>query len=202
MNETVKNESVIRQKMLKTFGDPVLLYTVLVMMTIMYHYHSKHTLIYGIISLIVGALLIRLYDFTTKHKLLGGALYIFIATLFLMSSRICMENGRHDYPLSFGVWFITPQVALAYSKWYTMAIYLLFMIFMSTVIYYFTRIRYRIFMSFMVTFIPFAIYGKEFEKMPVVFIILLCVGYFMLMVRFRQLNQANETVIVDRRETW
>ena len=68
------------------------------------------------------------------------------------------------------------------------AFYLLFVLFMGSVIYYFTRVRYRIFMNFLIFIIPFSIYGKEYEKMPTLFIILLAVGYILLMVYYRQLH--------------
>ncbi|MBP5578938.1 MAG: transglutaminase domain-containing protein, partial [Ruminococcus sp.] len=44
--------------------------------------------------------------------------------------------------------------------------------------------------------------GKEYEKMPTVFIILLAVGYILLMVYYRQLTDTENTVFVDRRSSW
>lgn len=202
MNETDINRHGIRQKLLNTFGDPVLLYTALIMMTIMYHYRSSLTIVYGIAALITGALLIKLYDYVRKHQLIGSAAYIAVVILFIMGARYSIDIGTDKYPIRFAVWFITPQAALDYNRWYTLAIFLMFMIFMSTVVYYFTRVRYRVFMSFLVFIIPFSIYGKEYEKMPVVFIILLSVGYIMLMVKFRELSDTEEVEVIDKHETW
>ncbi|HRR76818.1 MAG TPA: transglutaminase domain-containing protein [Ruminococcus sp.] len=202
MYETENNVSFFKKYVLKYLLDPVLIYTVVIMMAIMYHYRDKLIVFYGVISVVAGFLLFRLFDYMNKHKLVGGIAYCFIGVLFYMAANICMEKGQNDYYLPFSVWFITPQVAVEYNKWYTMAVYLLFMIFMSSVIYYFTRIRYRIFMSFLVFIIPFAIYGKENETMPILFIIILSMMYILLMVYFRQLKDDENTVLVVRNETW
>ena len=200
-------ETEIKAKGLKGFVskylcDPVLIYTVVIMMSIMYHYRDKLAYFYGAISLVTGFLLFRLFDYMNKRKLLGGIAYCFVGVMFYIAASICIEKGSVDYNLPFAVWFITPQVAMDYNKWFTMAVFLLFMIFMSSVIYYFTRIRYRIFMSFLVFIIPFAIYGKENETMPIPYVIVLSMMYIVLMVYFRQLRSDGTTVLVAKRETW
>ena len=57
-------------------------------------------------------------------------------------------------------------------------------------------------MNFLIFIIPFAIYGKEYEKMPTLLIILMAVGYVLLMVRFRQLGSTEKVSVVSRKETW
>lgn len=202
MQETEIKETGLKRFALKYLCDPVLIYTVIVMMSIMYHYRDKLAFFYGAISLVLGFLLFRLFDYMNKHKLLGGIAYCFVGTMFWIAASICIEKGSVDYNVPFGVWFITPQIALDYNKWFTIAVYLLFMIFMGSVIYYFTRIRYRIFMSFLVFIIPFAIYGKENETMPIPFVIVLSMMYIVLMVYFRQLKSDEKTVLVAKGETW
>ncbi len=204
---TDKN-SDLKMRLVRSAADPVLLYTVVVMMSIMYHYRSQLAVVYGISTLIVGWAVFRLFDFTQKKKLLGslgiGVLYL----LCLMLTGSCIEKGSEKYPISWSVWFLTPQetinfgVGLGYNKWYTLAIYLLFLVFMLSVIYYFTQVRYRIFMNFMIFIIPFAIYGKEYEKMPIGYIMLLAVGYILLMIYFRKLHNNENTVVVHQGEAW
>lgn len=202
MNGTEKKPEGAKAFLLRTLCDPVLMYTVLVLMSIMYHYRSQLTAVYGLASVIAGWALFRVFDFINKHKLIGTAAYIATAVGFSYLWRMCMDKGNEDYPISWGVWFLTPQDSVEYNRWYTLAIYLMFLIFMTSVIYYFTRIRYRIFMNFLIFIIPFAIYGKEYEKMPTVFIILLAVGYILLMVYFRQLHEGGTAVVVGGRENW
>lgn len=197
-----KNNNRLKNFVMKTVCDPVLIYTVIIMMSIMYHYRSSLTWIYGIAAFIIAGLSFRLFDYMTKHKFIGTIGYIALFSVFLYVVGFAQKKGENSYPLSFGIWFLTPQDVLDYSKWYTLEIFLLFMIFMMSAIYYFTRVRYRIFMGFLIFIIPFAIYGKEYEKMPTYFIIMLAVSYILIMINFRQVQNTEEIEIVGKKNIW
>lgn len=189
----------------KYFSDPVLLYTVAIMMAIMYHYSNFGFIPFGLASFIITALLFKVFDFIMKHKIIGVAVYIalFVMLMGIVSMTVNLGYQLYDeYPLPFFVWFITPQAALDFNIWYTITIFLLFAFFMSSVVYYFTRAIYRVFMGFIVFWIPFAIYGKEAEQMPIPFIILLSMGYFVLMIYFRELREDDTIKVAAKRETW
>lgn len=203
MHETEKKTTGLKSLLTRYLCDPVLIYTVITMTSIMYHYRDTMlTAVYALASLVIGALIFRLFDFMMGHRVIGSAAYIALLYVFIQTALLCTDKGAEDFPISFGVWFITPQAAVEFNSWYTFAIFLLFMFFMSSVIYYFTRVRYRIFMGFLIFIIPFAIYGKEAEQMPIVFIILMAVGYIMLLVYFRELRDSDTVVIANKKETW
>lgn len=202
MKEREKKSFSAKAFLLRTLADPVLIYAAVTMTAIMYHYQSSLAIPYGIGAYVVGWLVFRIFDFINKHKLLGFAAYIALFIMFIFGVRASIEIGQSGYPISWGVWFLSPQDTVEYNSGYTFAIYLLFLIFMLSVIYYFTRVRYRIFMNFLIFIIPFAIYGKEFEKMPTIYIILLCVGYVMMMIYFRELRGDENTEIVVKDEVW
>jgi len=202
MKEREKKHLSAKAFLLRTLADPVLIYAAVTMAAIMYHYRSALAIPYGIGAYVVGWLVFRIFDFINKHKLLGFAAYIALFIMFIFGVRASIEIGQSGYPISWGVWFLSPQDTVEYNSGYTFAIYLLFLIFMLSVIYYFTRVRYRIFMNFLIFIIPFAIYGKEFEKMPTIYIILLCVGYVMMMIYFRELRGDENTEIVVKDEVW
>lgn len=192
MNRNVK-------KLFSSLADPVLIYTVIAMTAIMYHFYDILVFQYAIASLVVGFLIFRLFDFINVHRIIGGGCYIAVWLLIFYSTGICIEQGRRNYPISFYLWLFTPQSVTDENIWYTLAIFLLFMMFMSSVIYYFTKVRYRLFMNFLVFIIPFIIYGKESEKMPTPYIILLAVGFIVLIFYCRQLREGEHTVIVNRK---
>ena len=215
----------LKDFLVTTLTDPVLLYTSLVMMSLMFHFRDRtidetdlskaaeffrdyHAcFIYGVLTYAVGWLVFRFFDFMRQHVIMGALGYIIISIVFLRSASYAIRLGYEDYPISWGVWFLTPQESLEYNKWYTIGLYILFLIFMLSVIYYFTRVRYRILMNFLIFVIPFAVYGKEYEKMPTGFIILMAVGYILLMVYFRQLSDskpenASEVEIKEKKLTW
>ena len=192
----------IKQFFFRTLTDPVLIYAVIVMMSMMYHYRSKLAFAYGIVTFVVGWLIFRIFDFINKHNIIGFFMYIILFMGVSWTADRCIDIGQKDYPIGWGLWFLTPQDSLEYNAWYTHAVYLLFLIFMLSVIYYFTYVRYRILMNFVIFIIPFAIYGKEYEKMPTMYIILMAVGYVFLMVYFRQLKDGKTAFIVEKPESW
>lgn len=199
MTNTVKNESW-KEFLKRTLADPVLIYAVIAMMSIMNHYRSSLTVAYGIAAFVAGWLIFRLFDFINKHHIIGTFVYIALFSAFMFAAKYTVEIGSINYPISWGLWFLTPQDVLQYNKWFTLSIFLLFLIFMLSVIYYFTRVRYRLFMNFLILIIPFSIYGKENEEMHIGFIVALCVGFFIVLANFRQMSDTKESVAVDKPE--
>ena len=213
MNETNYKKFDLKAFLLRTLTDPVLWYTVLIMTALMYHYRDRDTVKsdnqgyffavgWGICTIFIGWIMFRIFDYMKKHNFIGFFIYTALVIVFGAGVRAAINTGRENYPVLWGLWFLTPQDSLEYNFWYVTAFYLLFVLFMCSVIYYFTRIRYRIFMNFLIFIIPFSIYGKEYEKMPTLFIILLAVGYILLMVYYRQLTDTETTLFVERRKSW
>lgn len=202
MTETVKNQSGLKNFLIRTLADPVLIYTAVIMSSIMFHYREELAFTYGILTYVMGWIIFRLFDFMKKHKIIGGLVYIIVAYGFLTAFGLVADKGTENYPISFMLWFITPQDSLQYNKWYTLAIFVFFFIFVTSVLYFFTRIQYRVFMTFLIMVIPFAIYAKEYEEMPTRYIIALAVGYIVFMMYFRQLSDNKDVVVVDKSESW
>lgn len=202
MLKTDNKDNPIINKIKALLGDVVLWYTVLIMTALMYHYRSNLALVYGVATLAIGIVLFRIFRYVAEHRFLGPLVYIVVLISFIFVARQCISIGSINYPIKFGLWFLTPQDALEYNAWFTLAIFFLFMIFMASVIYYFTRVRYRIFMNFLIFIIPFALYGKEYEKMPTIFIMLLAIGYIVIMINFRQLEADKKTVIIGKSSMW
>ena len=156
--------------------------------------------IYGIVAYVSGWAIFRLFDYINKHHFIGFFAYIVLLSGFIAGTAKAIEKGSENYPISWGLWFLTPVNAMQYNKWFTLSIFLLFLIFMLSVIYYFTRVRYRLFMNFLILIIPFSVYGKENEEMEIGFIIALCVGFFIILANFRQMSDTKEAKTVDRPE--
>lgn len=202
MTETVKNQSGVRNFLFRTLADPVLIYIAIAVSSIMFHYREELALTYGITAYAIGWIIFRLFDFMKKHNIIGTLIYIIVLFGFFNVCGRVVSKGKENYPISFMLWFISPQDSLQYNKWYTLAIFLFFLIFMTSVTYFFTRVRYRVFMTFLIMLVPFTLYAKEYEEMPTRYIIALAVGYIVFMVYFRQLSDNKDTVVVDRIESW
>ena len=211
MKESNTKKFSLKQFLVRTLTDPVLWYTALIMAALMYHYRDRiktdnqgylFAVGWGAATFAGGWLMFRIFDYMQKHHVIGYGVYGVLVALFGVGVRYSLDKGSANYGISWMLWFLTPQDSVEFNYWYTVGFFLLFMLFMGSVIYYFTRVRYRIFMNFLIFIIPFAIYGKEYEKMPTGFIILLTVGYVLLMVYYRQLADSETSVFVGRRQSW
>ncbi|MBR4627995.1 MAG: transglutaminase domain-containing protein [Ruminococcus sp.] len=207
MQESENKRSPVADYLIKTVFDPVLWYTVIALSAIMYHYYDLYAFRFTVAAFAVSYTLFRLFDYINKHRLIGTVLYIAAGYLFFAATQEFISRGYQYYEklmnnrsMSYGLWFITPQLALDYNVWYSCATFMLFSFFMCSVIYYFTRIRYRVFMSFLIFMIPFIIYGKEYELMEIPYVVLLLTGYIFLMVYCRQLRGDAETVVVRKKQ--
>ncbi len=173
-------------------GDPVQLYVVFLMMTVMYYYHSSMCWLYTIATVFLSYAVMKFYDFVANHKYLGPVCYIayMIAGLFLVGFLVVI--GEVDYPIEFVVWFLTPQSVVDFSFWYTLATYCLMLGFLTSTVYYFAKVRYRMLMQFVIMLIPLCLYAKEGIQMPALLVILLLSAYFLLMIYCRQLRENQE----------
>ena len=202
-----------------------LLFSVTIVAGIFYHYAPKLTWFWIIASLVIQGLLFKLFDFVKKRPLIGGICYIVTGIAFLALSFGLIRLGTATPPfapddpykqLDFLVWFLTPQSVLTTGSYdannaqvisnmmqtfsteylgYTLALFTLFTMFVATTAYYFTLVRYRVLMSFVVMIFPFAIYAKENETMPVLSIIILLVCYFAVMIYCRQAHGEDSAVV-------
>ena len=182
-----------------------LLFAVTIISGIFYHYAPRFTLLWIVLSLLLIGGLFRLFDYVKQHNFIGGILYCICGLAFLLTAREFWTLGYDapffgpqdlNYQISFFVWFLTPQSVLQTDyPGFTIALFLLFTFFIASITYYFTLVRYRVLMSFMVMIFPFAIYAKENETMPVISIIILFMCYFTVMVYCRQAHgESNEIV--------
>lgn len=169
-------------------GDPVQLYSVFLIMTAMYYYHQEWSWLYTLIALLLSFVLMRFYDFVARKRLLGPLCYLIFLGLGLYGTGMIANLGRQSYPISFAVWFLTPQSVVDFSLLYTIAIFVLMVGFLTSAVYYFSRVRYRMVMQFLIMLIPLSLYAKENLHMPALLVILLLASFFLLMVYCRQLH--------------
>lgn len=195
MWEKLKNLSQTRpaKLLLVLFGDPVQLYAVFLIMTAMYYYHQAWSWLYTLIALLLSFVLMRFYDFVAGKRLLGPVCYLIFLFLGLYSTGMLTNLGEQSYPISFAVWFLTPQSVVDFSLLYTIAIFMLMVGFLTSTVYYFSKVRYRMVMQLLIMLIPLSLYAKENLHMPALLVILLLASYFLLMIYCRQLRPNEET---------
>lgn len=204
MKITAIRQHPLTRWLLQTRRIP-LLFGVTIIAGIFYHYAPTLTVVWILLSLLLQGGLFRLFDYVKKHPLLGGTIYCIVGLAFLFAALGMLRLGYgtkgfapedESLQLSFLVWFLTPQSVLTTSYLgYTLSLFLLFTFFIASIAYYFTLVRYRVLMSFIVMIFPFAIYAKENETMPIPSIIILLVCYFAVMIYCRQAHAEDAEVV-------
>ncbi len=182
----------VMQFLKKLCGDPVQLYTILLLTAIMQYYHSDFTWLYTIAAVFLSWAMMRFYEFVARHRFLGPLCYLVYMALGLFAVSVLADVGSWTYPISFGVWFLTPQSVVDFTIWYTLAIFLLMTGFLSSAVFYFAKVRYRMVMQFLIMLIPLSMYAKEGIQAPALYVIALLSSYFLLMVYCRQLRETPE----------
>ena len=97
MNRTVEKRASFAKKMLGKLVDPVLIYAVISLTAIMYHFHDKLVVQYCGASLVLGFLLFRLFDFINVKRLIGGLCYVAAWGLTFVAVRECISIGSRDF---------------------------------------------------------------------------------------------------------
>ena len=185
-------------KAIKKFcGDPVQLYAVFLIMTTMYYYHKEFCWLYTLLTLGISFVLMRFYDFVASRRVIGPATYLIYMIAGLYATIMVTNLGQKNYPLTFFVWFLTPQSVVDFSLHYTIAVYMLLIGFITSSVYYFAKTRYRMVMQLIIMLIPLSLYAKEGLHMPALLVILLLSSFFLLMVYCRQLRENDHIRLMD-----
>lgn len=202
-----------------------LLFSVTIVSSIFYYYAPKLAWLWIILSIVIQAMLFQLFDYIKKHPLRGGIVFVLVGALFVIASFGLIRLGTATPPfapdnpyrqIDFMVWFLTPQSVLTMGTFdgsgnevvsaamqmlsteylgYTLALFMLFTMFVATITYYYTLVRYRVLMSFVVMIFPFMIYARENETMPELSMIILLVCYFTSMIYCRQAHGEDASVV-------
>ena len=165
----------------------------------MYIYAKEYLALFALIAFIIQATVFSFYTFLSKKSMILRFVSILgsFAAICAMVS-IAVKTGNNKSDIDFFIWFLSPQSLVEFSIWYIIATYIVINFFIASTVYYFSAVRYRISMTFLITLIPFAFYRKEGDKVPVFFALLLLVMYIALMIHCRQLNtKSNHKVIMD-----
>jgi len=106
----------------------------------------------------------------------GGIIGLFVLSLFIGS--LCIDSAQE----MLYQWFFEPDKM---NKIYVGNIFaLIFMcgFVLSSALYYFTRIRYRVVFVFLICMCPFSLFAKTFSDIPIIYIIIIATLFFILII--------------------
>ena len=181
--------------MLKIIRDGItknlisLLLSVSIVTSCMYIYCPGYILLLAAVIFLIQAFVFSFYTYISQKSALMRFISVvgsFIGICGLVI--IAIQTGQNKNSVDFFVWFLSPQALVSFSSSYIAATFILINFFISSTIYYFSAVRYRISMTFLITMIPFAFYRKEGDGVPVFFAFLLLIFYITLMIHCRNMN--------------
>ncbi len=179
-----------------------ILLSLTIIMVSMYVYCGNEPILYIAlmgIAVVIQVLVFSIYSFLAKKSMILRFVSV-LGAFFCICALVVMaiRTGNNSNSVEFFIWFLSPQALVDFSVSYIIAIYIIINFFISSTIYYFSAVRYRIIMTFVITVIPFAFYRKEGEEVPVIFAFLLLMMYVALMIHCRHTNlKSNQKMVTD-----
>ncbi|MBE6853705.1 MAG: transglutaminase domain-containing protein [Ruminococcus sp.] len=176
-----------------------LLLCVSIITSCMYVYSAEYLPMFIFFTLLIQTTVFSFYTYVSKKSILFRFISIlgsFAAICMLVT--ISIKTGNNSSGLDYFIWFLSPQALVSFSLSYIVATFIVINFFIASTVYYFSAVRYRISMTFLITLIPFAFYRKEGEGVPVFFALLLLVLYIALMINCRHINvKSNVKILTD-----
>ncbi|WP_044973797.1 transglutaminase-like domain-containing protein [Ruminococcus sp. HUN007] len=166
----------------------------------MYVYSREYLAAVTLITVIIQATVFSFYTYISGKSMLLRFVSI-LGSFFAIGGlvSIAVKTGNNQSTVDYFVWFLSPQSLVDFSPSYIAATFIIINFFIASTVYYFSAVRYRISMTFLITLIPFAFYRKETEQVPVFFALLLLVMYMALMIHCRQINtKPRHKMIVEK----
>lgn len=163
-----------------------LMLAVSIVTAFMYIYNKELVLVFSLLSFIIQLGIFVFYDFLLTKGTVGKYCSILGGFAVIAVLGAVAMHGQTDEAVDFMIWFMSPQGVVEYSARYTYILFAGLCFFIGSTVYYFTQIRYRIFVTFLILMIPLAIFAKENESVPVLMLAVLLTMYTAVMIHCRQ----------------
>ena len=134
--------------------------------------------LYALLTVGLSLLFFAAFDFISRHKKVGSFIYAAIMAAVLVLIDVIMTFARNK--TEFIEWFLTGAATVDTNVEYMLTLVLFFTFFISSTVYYFTHITYRISILTLIALIPCAIYVKASQQIPAVYLVLLAASDILL----------------------
>lgn len=148
--------------------------------------------VFTLAVLLINAAMFAFCGFIDRHRIIGGALIVvLIIVLFLAFLRLAI--GR-DLGSGFSAWFLTAGEHQETRLSYLLALTVSFPFFFAVVIYYFTRILYRMSFVTLVSLIPCTISVKVIASINTVYVAVIAILNVAILITELHRNKSSNTV--------
>ncbi|MBR4554409.1 MAG: hypothetical protein IKO27_02325 [Ruminococcus sp.] len=164
---------------------PILLGCIIVNMVVKCYYYEQATVL-TVLFAAVATGLFWLFDRLKDHKLVGALVYFaMLGSIGFLASRL-MSLGWSSTNIMFTDWFYLNRDTAGFNIYYFLLVYIFGGFFLVSIIYYFTRIRFRSLGLMLCLLFPFVIYAKRSDVMSGYQVTLIITVFLAIVVHLRQ----------------
>ena len=180
--EKIKKKTI---EFLSRSGMPVLLASIIAFLVVQCYFYEQRWL-YTFLFAAASVVLFLFFDRLRKHKFLGTVIYLAaLGGVGFLASRL-MRWGWSNSSVTFTDWFYLNRDTAGFNIYYFMLVYLFGGFFLVSIIYYFTRIRFRSLGLMLCLLFPFVIYAKRADNMTSFQVTLIITVFLAIIVHERQ----------------
>lgn len=145
----------------------------------LYYLYLKSSFnVYALLTAGLTFLLFAAFDYISRHRKVGFLIYAAIMAAVFSLIDITMTFAPNK--MEFVEWFMTGAATIETNTVYMLTLVLFFTFFISSTVYYFTHIIYRVSILTLIALIPCAIYVKASQPIPAVYAALLAAADVLL----------------------
>lgn len=136
--------------------------------------------VWTLLLIVVTVLVFLLCEFVNRHHIIGGAAFTILTIAdMLLFFRLVFAN---DWGSGFQTWFFSGAELADTKMTYLLAILVSFVPFFGTVVFYFTRVLYRMVFLTVISLIPCALYVKVLSEIDNVYISIIAILNVILLI--------------------
>lgn len=183
-NEKTNHKKTTKQKLKELTALCIVpfILSMLLSVTIFSIYNVQPWSLWFIPQLMVCLGAFALCIYTTKHKMTGGLIITVLVVGILMILGSIMGGDK-----AYVQWFMSGGELVQNRFSYLVTLVLVFTVFFSMVVFYYTKIYYRTSALLFVSTLPFLIYVKVIKDIPIVYVMLVVsFNVFVFLVNIRK----------------
>lgn len=169
------------------FSLPMILNTV-IMSTIFDAYQHSNENFTVVLYFLYQLVLFRVFELLKPRKIIRGLIYTVMLGIIIFLTLQLLSAGWQESQKSFIDWFYINSQTVGQIDQYFYMMFFCFGFFMTSIIYYFTVIRYRTAGTMLAILFPFVIYGKRDDDMSYFSMTLMMTLFIALYVHEKQIS--------------
>ncbi len=195
-NNKSKKLRVLWQERLNRYICPIMLGSA-VCYSIIYIIYSPFALSYTFAAFFGQLILFVLFDKLKEKNILGALVYLLLLTFSVMYALTLLFRGTWTGvdPVS---WFYGDNDTSGYHPVYMRALFVGGGFFLTSILYYFTQVRYRSMGVMLCTLFPFVVYAKRGDPMPEIMITLIITLFLAVMIHNRRIDPSKDIMVLGK----